>query len=60
MAQWMEQYHGEFCIVRKTGPILSPLMGLTYARAAGRQADKVRVGFKIFKILYMFNYSGFY
>ena len=40
----------------KIGTILLPLVGLT----AGRQANEMRVGLEIFKILYRFKYSGFY
>ena len=40
----------------KIGPILPPLLGLM----AGRQADKMWVRFKTFKILYRLNYSDFY
>ena len=40
----------------KTGPILLQLVG----PMAGRQADKVRVSFKILKILYRLKYLGFY
>ena len=36
-----------FCIVRNTGPMFPPLVGLM----AGRQADKIRVYFKFLKIL---------
>ena len=45
-----------FCIVRKTGPMLLPLVGLM----AGWLADEMRVSFKNFKILYRLNYSDFY
>ena len=41
------------CIVRKTGPILSPLVVLM----AGRLADKILVDFKLFENLY---YLDFY
>ena len=34
-------------------------VGLTAGRQRGRPADKIRVRFKIFKILYRLNYSGF-
>ena len=42
--------------MRKTGPIPLLLVGLM----EGRQADEIRLGFEIFKILYRLNYSGFY
>ena len=42
--------------MRKTGPFLLLLVGLT----GGRLASKIQVGFEILKILYMLNYSGFY
>ena len=45
-----------FCIVRKPGPILLLLVGLM----AGRLADKVRVDFEIFRILYRINYLDFH
>ena len=35
-------------------------MDLTAGRQADRQADKVRVGLEIFKILYRLNYLGLY
>ena len=43
-----------------TGPICLTLVGLQYGRLAGRQADKIRVEFEIFKILYMLNYLDCY
>ena len=49
-----------FCIVRKTGSILLLLVGLMADRQTGRQADEIRVGFKIFEILYKLNYSSFH
>ena len=49
-----------FCIGRKTGPILLPLVSLMAAREGGSLADEMRMGFEIFKILYRLNYSCFY
>ena len=49
-----------FCIVRKTGPMLLPLVGLTAGWLAGWLADEMRVDFEIFKILYRLNYLDFY
>ena len=54
--------------MKKTTPILLLLVsvmagrqvGGRAGRQAGRQADKIQVGLRIFKIVYRFNYSGFY
>ena len=70
MAQWINLNWNNrcvseliFCILRKTGPILLPLVGLAAGREAGRQADRladeIQVGFEILQILYRLNYSGF-
>ena len=64
MVQWINlNQNNRFELARlysvlqeKTGPILLPLVDLM----AGRQADKIEVGFKIFKILYRSSYLGFY
>ena len=60
--------------MRKTGPILLLLVGPTYVqqagkqgkagkgragRQAGKQENEIRVGLKIFKILYRLHYLGF-
>ena len=49
--------HRYSVLLEKTGPILPSLVGL---RQGGRAADRMWVGFKIFKILYRLNYSSFY
>ena len=46
-------------VVRKTGPILLVLVGLTGGREVGRKRDKIWVDFKSFKILENLNYSKF-
>ena len=45
-----------FYIVRKIGPIIPPLVGIT----AGREADEIPVDFEILKLLYRLNYSEFF
>ena len=56
--------HQYSVLVQKTGHILLPLVGLTTGREGGREggrlADEMRVGCKIFKILYRLNNLGFY
>ena len=44
----------------KTSPILLLVVVLMAQRLTGRLADNILVGFKIFKVLYQLNYSGFY
>ena len=44
----------------KIDPILLPLVGLIAGREAGWLADKMWVGFEIFKILHRLNYLCFY
>ena len=64
MAQWVNLSQNNRSVIshrysalsEKAGPVLLPLVGLT----AGWLADKMRVDFKIFKILYRPNYSYFY
>ena len=68
MAQWINLkmnnrsvlVHQYSVLGEKTGPILLLLVGLMAGREGGRPADKMRVGFEIFKFLYWLNYSGFY
>ena len=67
MAQWINPNRNNRSViasipfvVRKTGPILPPLVGLTAGWLAGRLADEIRVDFEIFKILYWLNYSDDY
>ena len=45
--------------VLKTRPNLLPLVGLMAGREGDRQADIMRVGFEILKILCRLNYSAF-
>ena len=71
MAQWIHLNQNNrsvlacrlFCVLRINWPYPTTasgsyrsLVGLT----AGRQADKMRIDFEIFKILYRLNYSHFY
>ena len=68
MAQWINLNcnnrsvlaHRCSVLREKNGHILLPLVGLMAGREGGRPADKMRVGFEIFKIVYRLNYSGFY
>ena len=51
--------HRYSVLEEQTGSILLPLVVLMAGKEGGRPADKMQVGFEIFKIPYRLNYSAF-
>ena len=47
-----------FCIVKKIGPILPPLVGLMAGREGGRATGEIQVDFEILKFFYNLNSSS--